>query len=51
MTIWSHPAFAMKSVFARNDKEIVRVSLAANGGPPSAKSERAASVNSVSHAP
>jgi outer membrane protein assembly factor BamB len=28
-TIWSHPAFAMKSVFARNDKEIVRVSLAA----------------------
>ena len=29
MTIWSHPAFAMKSVFARNDKELVRVSLAA----------------------
>jgi len=29
MTIWSHPAFAMKSVFARNDKEIVRVDLAA----------------------
>jgi outer membrane protein assembly factor BamB len=28
MTIWSHPAFAMQSVFARNDKEIVRVSLA-----------------------
>ena len=27
MTIWSHPAFAMKSVFARNDKEIVCVSL------------------------
>lgn len=27
--IWSHPAFAMKSVFARNDKEIVRVNLAA----------------------
>lgn len=27
MTIWSHPAFAMKSVFARNDKELVRVSL------------------------
>jgi hypothetical protein len=27
MTIWSHPAFAMKSVFARNDKEIVRVDL------------------------
>ena len=31
MTIWSHPAFAMKSVFARNDKEIVRVNLAADG--------------------
>ena len=29
MTIWSHPAFALKSVFARNDKEIVRVNLAA----------------------
>ncbi|MCH8830151.1 MAG: pyrrolo-quinoline quinone, partial [Planctomycetes bacterium] len=29
LTIWSHPAFAMKSVFARNDKEIIRVSLAA----------------------
>jgi outer membrane protein assembly factor BamB len=30
MTIWSHPAFAMKSVFARNDREIVRVNLAAD---------------------
>jgi outer membrane protein assembly factor BamB len=29
VTIWSHPAFAMKSVFARNDKEIVRVDLSA----------------------
>ncbi|WP_339734470.1 PQQ-binding-like beta-propeller repeat protein [uncultured Gimesia sp.] len=29
MTIWSHPAFAMKSVFARNDKEIIRVDLSA----------------------
>ncbi|MCA9063359.1 MAG: PQQ-like beta-propeller repeat protein [Planctomycetaceae bacterium] len=29
MTIWSHPAFAMKSVFARNDKELVRVDLSA----------------------
>lgn len=28
MTIWSHPAFAMQSVFARNDRELVRVSLA-----------------------
>ena len=29
MTIWSHPAFAMKSVFARNDQKIIRVNLAA----------------------
>ena len=29
MTIWSHPAFAMRSVFARNDGELVRVNLAA----------------------
>ena len=29
MTIWSHPAFALKSVFARNDKEIIRVDLSA----------------------
>jgi outer membrane protein assembly factor BamB len=27
--VWSHPAFANRSVYARNDKEIVRVSLAA----------------------
>ena len=27
MTIWSHPAFAMKSVFARNDGALIRVSL------------------------
>jgi outer membrane protein assembly factor BamB len=26
--VWSHPAFAHKSMFARNDKEIVRVLLA-----------------------
>jgi outer membrane protein assembly factor BamB len=26
--IWSHPAFANRSVYARNDREIVRVSLA-----------------------
>jgi len=30
--VWSHPAFASKCVFARNDKEIVCVSLAA-GSP------------------
>lgn len=29
MTVWSHPAFAMQSVFARNDKELIRVNLAA----------------------
>src|SRR5207302_6788177 len=27
--LWSHPAFAHKSMYARNDKEIVCVSLAA----------------------
>ena len=27
--VWSHPAFANKAVYARNDKEIVAVSLAA----------------------
>jgi len=30
--IWSHPAFAQLSLFARNDKEIVRVSLAETNG-------------------
>lgn len=29
MTVWSHPAFAEQSVFARNDKELIRVNLAA----------------------
>lgn len=29
MTVWSHPAFAQRSVFARNDKELICVSLAA----------------------
>lgn len=28
MVVWSHPAFAEKSVFARNDREIIRVNLA-----------------------
>jgi outer membrane protein assembly factor BamB len=27
--VWSHPAFAMRSVFARNDGELIRVNLAA----------------------
>jgi outer membrane protein assembly factor BamB len=31
LVVWSHPAFAHKSVYARNDKEIVCVSLAAEG--------------------
>jgi outer membrane protein assembly factor BamB len=30
--VWSHPAFANKSVYARNDKEMVCVSLSAEGG-------------------
>jgi len=29
--VWSHPAFADRCVFARNDKELVCVSLAAVG--------------------
>ncbi|MCI0335835.1 MAG: PQQ-like beta-propeller repeat protein [Planctomycetes bacterium] len=28
MTVWSHPAFAMGSVFARNDGELIRIDLA-----------------------
>lgn len=28
--VWSHPAFAQKSMFARNDKELIRVSPAAD---------------------
>jgi outer membrane protein assembly factor BamB len=28
MTVWSHPAFAERSVFARNDRELIRVNLA-----------------------
>ena len=31
LVVWSHPAFANKSVYARNDKEIVCVSLAIDG--------------------
>ena len=26
--LWSHPAFAMRSVFLRNDKELIRIDLA-----------------------
>ena len=29
--VWSHPAFARRCVFIRNDKEILCVSLAAQG--------------------
>ena len=32
LVVWSHPAFANKSVYARNDKEIVCASLAAENG-------------------
>ncbi len=32
LVVWSHPAFANKSVYARNDREIVCVSLAAAAG-------------------
>jgi outer membrane protein assembly factor BamB len=51
-TIWSHPAFAMRSVFARNDKEIVRVSLAADNAAPRAENDRRAPAGkSVSNVP
>jgi hypothetical protein len=29
--VWSHPAFANRNVYARNDREIVCVSLAVSG--------------------
>jgi outer membrane protein assembly factor BamB len=29
MVVWSHPAFANKSMYARNDQELIRVDLAA----------------------
>ena len=32
--IWSHPAFADKCVFVRNDKQLICVSLAAEPGAP-----------------
>ena len=32
LVVWSHPAFANQSVYARNDQEIVCASLAAEGG-------------------
>lgn len=32
--LWSHPAFAHQSIYARNDKEIIRVSLATDQGGP-----------------
>ncbi len=51
-TIWSHPAFAMKSVFARNDKEIVRVSLAADNAAPRAQNDHRTPVHkTVSNVP
>jgi outer membrane protein assembly factor BamB len=33
MTVWSHPAFANRCVFARNDKELICVDLAAQNAP------------------
>jgi outer membrane protein assembly factor BamB len=32
--VWSHPAFANRCVYVRNDKEIICVSLAAGSAPP-----------------
>jgi outer membrane protein assembly factor BamB len=34
MVVWSHPAFAHRSVFVRNNKEIIRVDMAAKKGAP-----------------
>ncbi|MBN1419182.1 MAG: PQQ-like beta-propeller repeat protein [Planctomycetes bacterium] len=34
--VWSHPAFARRCVFARNDREILCASLAGKQGPPAA---------------
>jgi len=34
LVVWSHPAFANKSIYARNDKEIVCYSLAAEDNKP-----------------
>jgi hypothetical protein len=35
LVVWSHPAYAHRSIYARNDKEIVCASLtAANGKGP-----------------
>jgi hypothetical protein len=31
--VWSHPAFANRCVYARNDKELVCVSLAVASSP------------------
>ena len=31
LTVWSHPAFANRSLYYRNDKEILCYSLAAHG--------------------
>jgi hypothetical protein len=30
MVVWSHPAFARRCVFARNDREMVCLALAAD---------------------
>lgn len=37
LVVWSHPAFANRSVFARNDREIIRVSLADPSAPASSE--------------
>ncbi|MEO0447875.1 MAG: hypothetical protein AAF191_17535, partial [Verrucomicrobiota bacterium] len=31
LIVWSHPAFAHRHIYARNDKELIAVSLAAEG--------------------
>jgi outer membrane protein assembly factor BamB len=43
--LWSHPAFAHQSMYARNDKEIVCVSLAAEGAQGKGEREKAKGKN------
>jgi outer membrane protein assembly factor BamB len=45
---WAHPAYANKCVFARNDRELVCASLAADQSPVSAETEKTFKVRVLS---
>ncbi len=49
--VWAHPAFADRSVFARNNKEIVRVSMAATGAEAARAKPPAATPRPTAAAP